>query len=130
MKKSKIALSIATILFSALGLFRIVPFRIATPLMLFSLATLLLLRSIEYKKKGDKSGFVITIFTALFVYIVILAEAVRRMQSASSIAIIGDADGPTAVFIAEKVNHIFASVVVIIGIVIVAGVVYWWKRKK
>ena len=45
-------------LFAVLGLVKILPFDIANPIMLVSLATLLLLRSVEYKNLlinyGDK----------------------------------------------------------------------------
>ena len=57
MKIAKIILSIITMLFAVLGLVKILPFDIANPIMLVSLATLLLLRSVEYKNNRDKSGF-------------------------------------------------------------------------
>ena len=49
MKIAKVILSIITMLFAVLGLVKILPFDIANPIMLVSLATLLLLRSVEYK---------------------------------------------------------------------------------
>ena len=49
MKITKIILSIITMLFAVLGLVKILPFDIANPIMLVSLATLLLLRSVEYR---------------------------------------------------------------------------------
>lgn len=72
MKTIKIILSGITILFAGLGLLKILSFDVSNPVMLTSLATLLLLRSIEYKNNRDKSGFIITIITALFVYVVVL----------------------------------------------------------
>lgn len=58
MKIAKIILSIITMLFAVLGLVKILPFDTANPIMLVSLATLLLLRSVEYKNLlinyGDK----------------------------------------------------------------------------
>lgn len=72
MKIAKIILSIITMVFALLGLLKILSFDIANPIMLFALATLLVLRSTEYKKSRDNSGFVLTIMTALFVYIVII----------------------------------------------------------
>ena len=53
MKIAKIILSIITMLFAVLGLVKILPFDIANPIMLVSLATLLLLRSVEdvYKRQ-------------------------------------------------------------------------------
>lgn len=47
---------------------KVLLFNISNPVMLTSLAALFLLRSIEYKNNRDKSGFLITIITALFVY--------------------------------------------------------------
>lgn len=49
MKIAKIILSVITMLFAVLGLVKILSFDIANPIMLVSLATLLLLRSVEYK---------------------------------------------------------------------------------
>ena len=60
MKIAKIILSIITVLFAVLGLVKILPFDMANPIMLVSLATLLLLRSVEYKNNRDKSGFIMT----------------------------------------------------------------------
>ena len=72
MKIAKIILSIITMLFAALGLVKILPFDITNPIMLVSLATLLLLRSVEYKNIRDKSGFIMTCLTAVFVYVVVI----------------------------------------------------------
>ena len=72
MKIAKIILSIITMLFAVLGLVKILPFDMATPIMLVSLATLLLLRSVEYKNNRDKSGFIMTCLTAVFVYVVVI----------------------------------------------------------
>lgn len=75
MKIAKIILSILVILFAILGLTRILSFNISQPIMFFALATLLLLRSFEYKTSGDKSGFILTLLTAIFVYIVTFYNA-------------------------------------------------------
>ena len=72
MKIVKIILSIVTMLFALLGLLRVISFDIANPIMFLALATLLVLRSIEYKKDRDNSGFILTIFTAIFLYIVVI----------------------------------------------------------
>ena len=72
MKIAKIILSIITMLFAVLGLVKILPFDTANPIMLVSLATLLLLRSVEYKNNRDKSGFIMTSLTAVFVYVVVI----------------------------------------------------------
>lgn len=72
MKIIKIILSIITMLFALLGLLRIISFDIANPIMFLALATLLVLRSIEYKKNRDNTGFILTIFTAIFLYVVVI----------------------------------------------------------
>lgn len=69
--KIKLLLSFIVIVFGILGISKIVNFNITNPIMLFALATLLVIRSYEYKKQNDKSGFLLTIITAIFVYIVI-----------------------------------------------------------
>lgn len=72
MKMIKIILFIITIVFAAFGLFRILPFNITNPIMFTSLATLLLLRSIEWKKSRDKTGFLFTFIASVFIYIVVI----------------------------------------------------------
>lgn len=57
MKMIKIILTIIIILFVVLRVFRVLPFNITNPVMFTSLATLLLLRSIEYKKAEIKKDF-------------------------------------------------------------------------
>ena len=74
MKIAKIILSIITVLFAVLGLVKILPFDMANPIMLVSLATLLLLRSVEYKNNRDKSGFIMTCLTAVFVHVVVICN--------------------------------------------------------
>lgn len=78
MKIAKIILSIITMFFAPLGLVKIPSFDIAIPLMLVSLATLLLLRSVEYKNNRDKGGFIITCLTAVFVYVVVINNVFIR----------------------------------------------------
>ena len=72
MKIAKIILSIITMLFAVSGLVKILPFDIANPIMLVSLATLLLLRSVEYKNNREKGGFIMTCLTAVVVYVVVI----------------------------------------------------------
>lgn len=72
MKIMKILLTIITILFAGFGLFKVLSFDIANPIMLVSLATLLLLRGIEYKNDRDKSGFILNLIAAMFVYVVVI----------------------------------------------------------
>lgn len=75
MKIAKIILSILVIIFAILGLTKILSFNISQPIMFFALSSLLLLRSFEYKASGDKSGFILTLLTAIFVYIVTFYNA-------------------------------------------------------
>lgn len=56
MKIAKIILSIVTMLFALLGLLKVISFDIANPIMFLALATLLVLRSIEYKKSRENSN--------------------------------------------------------------------------
>ncbi len=72
MKTAKIILLVITIVFSGLGLLKVLSFDISNPIMLTSLATLLLLRSGEYKNHKEKSGFILTLTAALFVYVVVI----------------------------------------------------------
>ena len=72
MKITKIILTTIMIVVAALGLFRILPFNITNSIMFTSLATLLLLRSIEWKKSRDKTGFLFTFIAAVFIYIVVI----------------------------------------------------------
>ena len=72
MKIMKILLTITTILFAGFGLFKVLSFDIANPIMLVSLATLLLLGGIEYKNDRDKSGFILNLIAAMFVYVVVI----------------------------------------------------------
>ena len=78
MKIAKIILSIVTMLFALLGLLKVISFDFANPIMFLALATLLVLRSIEYKKDRDNSGFILTIFTAIFLYIVVIYNVFIR----------------------------------------------------
>ena len=72
MKIAKISLSIITMAFALLGLLHILSFDIANPIMLFTLATLFVLRSIEYRRNGDSINFAVTMLTALFIYATII----------------------------------------------------------
>lgn len=72
MKIAKIILSVITVLAAALGLLKVYSYDVTNPVMCTSLATLLLLRSIEYKNNRDKGGFVLMVLSALFVYAVVI----------------------------------------------------------
>lgn len=74
MKIMKILLSVITIIFAGLGLFKVLSFDISNPVMFTSLATFLLLQSIPYKNTVGKrkSEFILTFIAALFVYAVVI----------------------------------------------------------
>lgn len=72
MKAARIILSIVTILFAVLGLLKVLPFDVSIPIMLFALATNMILNSVEYKKKNNNGGYIINAVAALFVYVVII----------------------------------------------------------
>lgn len=61
MKITKIVLSAIVILFAGLGLFKILSFDIANPVMLTALATFLLLQSAEYKDSKRKADCILTV---------------------------------------------------------------------
>ena len=72
MKIAKIILSIITMLFALLGLLKVISFDIANPIMFLALATLLVLRSVEYKKSRENSSSILTVITAVFLYVVVI----------------------------------------------------------
>jgi len=80
MKILKVLLSVITIIFAGLGLFKVLPFDISNPIMFTSLATYLLLESVEYRKtKGrSKVDFILTFIAALFVYAVVIYNVFIR----------------------------------------------------
>ena len=80
MKILKVLLSVITIIFAGLGLFKVLPFDISNPIMFTSLATYLLLESVEYRKtKGRSKGdFILTFIAALFVYAVVIYNVFTR----------------------------------------------------
>ncbi|MCM1148913.1 MAG: hypothetical protein NC319_02340 [Butyricicoccus sp.] len=73
MKIAKTILSVITIIFTGLGLFKVLSSDISNPIMYTSLATFLVLQSIEYKNTvgKSKSDFILTFIAALFVYAVV-----------------------------------------------------------
>lgn len=80
MKAIKILLSVITIIFAGLGLYRVLSFDISNPIMFTSLATFLILQSVEYKNTvgKSKSDFVLTFIAALFVYAVVIYNVFIR----------------------------------------------------
>lgn len=80
MKILKVLLSVITIIFAGLGLFKVLPFDISSPIMFTSLATYLLLESVEYRKKAgrNKGDFILTFIAALFVYAVVIYNVFTR----------------------------------------------------
>mgnify|MGYP000491298168 CR=1 FL=1 len=51
-------------------------------------------------------------------------------ERTNTVTVIGGADGPTAVFVAGKLNGDFSIILILIGIVLlaVAAIVYWKKN--
>lgn len=72
MKIMKILLTIIAILFAAFGLFKVLSFDIVNPIISVSLATLLLLRGIEYKNDRDQNGFILNLIAAMLLYIFVI----------------------------------------------------------
>lgn len=72
MKIMKILLTIIAILFAAFGLFKVLSFDIVNPIISVSLATLLLLRGIEYKNNRDQNGFILNLIVAMLLYIFVI----------------------------------------------------------
>lgn len=81
MRILKVLLSVITIIFAGLGLFKVLPFDISNPILFTSLATYLLLESVEYRKKADRSkaDFTLTFIAALFVYAVVIYNVLIRL---------------------------------------------------
>ena len=49
-------------------------------------------------------------------------------KESASVAIIGGADGPTSVFVAGKVGDSVSVVIIAMGIILIAGGLYVYKR--
>lgn len=71
MKVLKMIFAILTILFAGLGLFRVLPFELSNPIMLLALSTLLLIRTLEFKRQCNQIGYVTTLFVSVFIYSVV-----------------------------------------------------------
>ncbi len=72
MRMAKIIFSIITIIFALLGLTGVLPFNISNPIMLTSLAVMLLLSAIEYKQKRVNIGFVLIMAAVVFILFVVV----------------------------------------------------------
>lgn len=81
MKITKIILTTIMIVVAILGLFRILSFNITNPIMFTSLATILLLRSIECRKSRDKTGFLFTFIASVFIYIIVIFNSCSSFLS-------------------------------------------------
>ncbi len=83
-------------------------------------------------KRSHKKGVILTIGSLIAIGIIVMQLALNNnTHEASSIAIIGGADGPTAVFLTslvavEKIGLIVLGLILVIGI----SVVIYKKRKK
>lgn len=74
MKIVENVLLIIAVLSALLGLLKILPYEITNPIMLMSLATSLILRSI---KDGKNRKNIITILVALFIIVVVIYIIIR-----------------------------------------------------
>ena len=53
-----------------------------------------------------------------------------KIKENASVAVIGGADGPTAIFLAGKVGNGTIMGIIAIGIVLVAAALYIYKKRK
>ena len=62
--------------------------------------------------------------------VLVISGAVMKLKGQTAVTVIGGADGPTAVFVAGKLNGDFSIMLILIGIVLlaVAAIVYWKKN--
>ena len=52
------------------------------------------------------------------------------MKEKEAIAIIGDADGPTSIFIAGKIGMVDVALGLLLAATVIGLVIWLWKRKK
>lgn len=78
MKIAKIILYLIVIIAAILDLMNMIPFDIASPMIILSFATLLLLQGIEYKKDQNKNGFIIATLIAIVAYIFVIYIALMH----------------------------------------------------
>ncbi|MEE1086479.1 MAG: sodium ion-translocating decarboxylase subunit beta [Schaedlerella sp.] len=71
--------------------------------------------------------WIISLVGILGCIFVIFGIEIKRKESAS-VAIIGGADGPTSVFVAGKVGDSVSVVIIAMGIILIAGGLYVYKR--
>lgn len=68
---------------------------------------------------------------AMLIILLVMGFVTIKKQTDASLAIIGGADGPTAIFLAGKLGDGFLVSVVLFGIILlVFGVVLYKKMKK
>ena len=68
MKYIKLIFASLTILFGVLGLSNVLAYDVSMPIMIFTMASTLLINSFEFKKKQDNVVFVFLLFVSLFAY--------------------------------------------------------------
>ena len=68
MKYMKLLFASLTILFGVLGLSNVLSYDVSMPIMIFTMASTLLMNSFEFKKKQDNVVFVFLLFVSLFAY--------------------------------------------------------------
>lgn len=83
-------------------------------------------------KWANKKGVVITIIGLMVISIISMIFILNRnSRKAASIAIIGGADGPTAIFVSSSVS-LEAVAITVCGLILVVGIgiFIYIKRKK
>lgn len=83
-------------------------------------------------KWANKKGVVITIIGLMVISIISMIVILNRdSRKAASIAIIGGADGPTAIFVSSSVS-LEAVAITVCGLILVVGIgiFIYIKRKK
>ena len=60
--------------------------------------------------------------------VLVISGAVMKLKGQTAVTVIGGADGPTAVFVAGKLNGDFSIMLIGIVLLAVAAIVYWKKN--
>ncbi len=76
------------------------------------------------------AGIILTVTGIVIAAISLIFIINGQMSVASSVAIIGGADGPTSIFVAGKIGGFSAMTGVIAGIVLLAAGIFVIARKK
>lgn len=72
---------------------------------------------------------IVVILVGIIGVLLTIAGIVTKAKKATSIAIIGGADGPTSIFLAGKVGEDFSIGLIVIGLILVVLTIALWIRK-